>query len=99
MTTLTSEGVVQLARQCFKDEGIKVPEATRPDGIRLIGDGAVCDSVALVGFLVALEERVARDTGVAVSLMDERAMSQTRSPFRNLATLAEFVVVLASASA
>jgi hypothetical protein len=37
---------------------------------------------------------VAEETGQSVSLMDDRAMSQTRSPFRTVGSLAEYVTEL-----
>ena len=45
----------------------------------LMGSGRVVDSIGLVTLIVDVENRVAEQTGQSVSLMDDRAMSQTRT--------------------
>ena len=57
----------------------------------LVGAGRVVDSIGLVTLIVDVENRVAEHTNRPISLMDDRAMSQTRSPFRTVGTLAEYV--------
>lgn len=56
----------------------------------LLGDGAPIDSLGLVSVIVQVEERLASSSGVAVSLVDERAMSQRNSPFRTVSALASY---------
>ncbi len=59
---------------------------------RLFGPAGVLDSLGLVSVLVEIEQRVA-DLGVGpVSLMDDRAMSQTSSPFRTVESLAAYLL-------
>lgn len=65
-----------------------------PEEIAFLGKSAVCDSVNLVAYLVALEEQVNTEFKVQVALMDDKAMSQTKSPFRTVATLADFIASL-----
>jgi acyl carrier protein len=57
----------------------------------LIGNEARLDSLGLVNLIVLVEEKVQKEFGVAITLVDERAMSQSKSPFRNLSSLVEFV--------
>jgi acyl carrier protein len=57
----------------------------------LVGAGRVVDSIGLVTLIVDVENRVAEHANRPISLMDDRAMSQTRSPFRTVGTLAEYV--------
>jgi len=57
----------------------------------LFGQGAALDSLGLVSFVLAMEQKIARDFGIALSLTDERAMSQQRSPFRTIGTLADYI--------
>lgn len=61
---------------------------------RLYGDGGNLDSMDLVGFIVDIEHRISRDFGVSVSLANEKALSQTNSPFKTLGTLIDYVVTL-----
>lgn len=58
---------------------------------RLFGERAVLDSLGLVRLLADVEEAVSEQFGVDLVLADERAMSQTRSPFRRVRTLADFI--------
>lgn len=59
----------------------------------LFGPGASLDSLDLVSFLIEVETRLAT-FGLDSSLADDRAMSQARSPFRTIGTLAEFILSL-----
>lgn len=61
---------------------------------KLIGTGAVMDSVTFVSFLVAVENTIEDQLDVRVTLANEKAMSRTRSPFLTLATLAEYATEL-----
>lgn len=62
---------------------------------RLVGERGVLDSIGLVGLIVLIEERLARELGVTLTVADERAFSQERSPFRTLGSLCEYVALLA----
>jgi acyl carrier protein len=56
----------------------------------LFGAGSPLDSIGLVGLLVDIEDAL-RDRGLDVELSDARAMSQSRSPFRSVAALVDYV--------
>ena len=56
----------------------------------LLGEGAPIDSLGLVSVIVQVEERLASEFGVFVSLVDEKAMSQRNSPFRSVGALATY---------
>jgi len=49
------------------------------------------DSLALVNLIVATEQRIEEEFGVAVTLADARAVSQERSPFRTVQAFARFI--------
>jgi hypothetical protein len=59
----------------------------------LYGSGAPLDSLGLVTLLIGTEEGL-REAGANVTLADDRAMSQTRSPFRSVPALVEYVLKL-----
>jgi acyl carrier protein len=67
---------------------------TKTQDTILFGHHGKLDSLGLVNFLVSAEQRLQDHFGVSLSLADERAMSQERSPFRTLATMAEYVETL-----
>jgi acyl carrier protein len=56
----------------------------------LYGPQGYLDSMALVAFLIDIEEAFL-DREIAISLSDERAMSQTRSPFQTVESLAQYI--------
>ena len=64
----------------------------------LFGPSGLLDSIGLVSVIVALEQELYESHGLAISLMDDRAMSRGRSPFRTPETLADYVLDLARGS-
>lgn len=56
----------------------------------IFGPGGGLDSMSLVALVVDIEEAL-QDAGCNVILSDARAMSQSRSPFRNVPALVEFI--------
>lgn len=68
-----------------------------PDTL-LFGNDGVLDSMELVGLLISIEEALL-DEGVEVVLSDERAMSQSRSPFRSVASLKDYIAAVINESA
>lgn len=68
-----------------RSESIEINEDTA-----LIGRRAVVDSIGLVNLIVDIESRLL-DLDIEISLLSEKAMSQTNSPFRNVNTLSDFI--------
>ncbi len=60
----------------------------------LFGQDGKLDSIGLVSFIVAAEQKIAQETGRSITLADERAMSQKNSPFRTVGTLADYCSML-----
>jgi acyl carrier protein len=60
----------------------------------LFGKDGKLDSLGLVNLIVATEQRIEEAFGVAVTLADERAMSQQHSPFRTIGSLADYAATL-----
>lgn len=89
--------VVGSAREIVEREGIELREELGPD-TPLFGRHGVFDSLGLVSLIVGVEEAVADEFGTAVSLADERAMSQVSSPFRTVRSLAEYAASQLQAS-
>ncbi len=71
-----------------EDEKITVSVQTA-----LYGQNGELDSMGLVSFLIDVEESL-QDSNIQISLSDERAMSQTKSPFRNVQTLTDYIDLL-----
>ena len=56
----------------------------------LFGRNGLLDSLGLVSLVVAVEQAIEDRFGVALSLADEKALSQTQSPYRTIASLAAY---------
>jgi len=71
-----------------EDKQIPVSEDTE-----LYGTNGHLDSMGLVAFLVDIEESF-QDNEINITLTDERAMSQSNSPFRNVQSLTDYIGTL-----
>lgn len=58
----------------------------------LFGKGGALDSMGLVTLIVAVEQAIEDRFDATAALADEKAMSQARSPYRSVASLAEYAV-------
>ena len=65
--------------------------AFREDTV-LYGAGGRLDSLGLVSLILEVEAAVNAETGQKLVLADAHAMSQKRSPFRNVGSLADYVI-------
>ena len=84
------ELVIDTARELGEDE-IGVSAALTEDTI-LFGKEGVLDSMGLVTLIIAVEQAIEDKYDKAAGLADEKAMSQARSPYRSVATLAQYAV-------
>ncbi len=71
------------------DQNLVIDEKTA-----LFGRDGLFDSVGLVSVVLAVEQDVTSETGKAITIADERAMSQTRSPFLSVGSLATYTAGL-----
>jgi hypothetical protein len=60
----------------------------------LFGHNATLDSLSLVSVIVDVEGDVSIALGRSISLTDDRAMSQGTSPFDDVQTLLEYIMLL-----
>ncbi|SVD97781.1 uncharacterized protein METZ01_LOCUS450635 [marine metagenome] len=58
---------------------------------KIFGSEGLLDSMGLVNLVVTLEEQLQDEYCVAITLADERAMSQSESPFRTVGSLTKFI--------
>lgn len=57
----------------------------------LYGRGAPLDSLGLVSLILAIEQLVADELNRNITIADERAVSQQRSPFRTIGSLTSYI--------
>jgi D-alanine--poly(phosphoribitol) ligase subunit 2 len=60
----------------------------------LFGRDGVLDSLTLVNLIVVAEQKVQETLNLAITLADDRAMSQKNSPFKSVESLANYIVML-----
>lgn len=91
------EHVTETIRRLVRDWCVEHNEAgERPvdvaagDAAPLFGVERVLDSLALVRLLVAVEQGIEDELGAVLTLADEKAASQQRSPFRTVGTLVAY---------
>jgi acyl carrier protein len=90
---MTSERIESAIFEAVDEMNLTLPDSMqleRAADAVIFGRGGKLDSLGLVNFVLAVEEKLAA-LGLNVSLTDERAMSRTRSPFRSVKTLSAFV--------
>jgi acyl carrier protein len=87
-----SGDLLELVAETVRSYRVAMHDAEGPVGpdTALFGAGGVLDSIGLVSVVVELEQKVSDLAGRDVSLMNDRALSRGRSPFRTVRTLAEY---------
>jgi acyl carrier protein len=96
---LTKETVLEIILRALRNLNDEMDDDSKfvagPDTC-LFGANATLDSLALVSVIVDVEGDVSTALGRAISLTDDRAMSQKVSPFDDVGTLTDYIMLLAS---
>lgn len=61
---------------------------------KIFGRNGLLDSMDLVSLIVDLEKKIEDEFGISLIIADERAMSEKKSPFRTVLSLAEYICAL-----
>lgn len=80
-------------RDLYEQNGITA-DSEPDEGTYLIGRRALLDSLGLVTLIVDLEQKIEETFDVALTLANERAMSQKNSPFLTVGSLADYICAL-----
>ena len=81
--------VIATTKELAEEEELALDGSVGSD-TRLFGDGGLLDSMGLVSLVIAVEQAIEEKFGVAVALADEKALSKSNSPYRTIASLAEY---------
>ena len=57
----------------------------------LFGKGSSLDSMGLVSLIVTAERLIEEQSGITLTLANEKAFSRSSSPFKTIATLADYI--------
>ncbi|MES2330080.1 MAG: hypothetical protein V4539_10795 [Bacteroidota bacterium] len=94
---MTREEINQVVAETFKqvitDNEKSFDGELTPD-VAIMGLDSPFDSVDLVTFIVALEQTLEDDWNVSVILADDRAMSQSVSPFKTVGSISDYIEML-----
>ena len=66
----------------------------KSDTAVLFGHGTVLDSIGLVNLIVSIEQRIDDEFGITLTLANDRALSQVKSPFRTIKALSDYTLTL-----
>jgi hypothetical protein len=91
------EQALQLVYDAIDAVNPQLPQARRlaksPATI-IVGPSGSLDSLGIVNFLIALEERTGDALGTPVQLLDDTAFIDASGPFRSVGSLAHHLVTL-----
>ena len=85
--------IVKIVRDTYDPSGA-ARQLVIDENTPLFGRNGLFDSVGLVSVVLAVEQDVSNTIGGAITIADERAMSQTRSPFLTVGSLATYTAQL-----
>ena len=94
MSAPSEDRVLQVVYRAIDEVNPQLPAERRlrkSADTALFGRAGALDSLGLVNLIVAVEQAVEDELGASVVLADEKAMSQSASPFRTVGTLADYV--------
>lgn len=93
--TLKRERVLQVLFAAIDDMNEILPDDGRlekSDQTHLFDRQGKLDSMGLVNFIVLVEQGVAEEFDLPITLADEKAFSRETSPFRTVASLTDYVI-------
>lgn len=85
---IINEIIYPVLQEYKENEGLNI-ELT-PELV-IFGEGSEFDSLTLVRFIIGIQEQILDLTDKTVVLATPQAMSRSKSPFRNVTTLAEYI--------
>jgi acyl carrier protein len=86
----TEERVVKAIFSAIDEVNQQLPREQRLEKSThtvLLDESGKLDSLGLVNLIVSTEQNIEEEFGIAISLVDEEALSQENGPFRNVSTL------------
>lgn len=81
-------------KETMDEEGVSATTEITSESPLLAG--AVVSSIGLVSVVTDIEMRLFEDFDLEVTLVSEEALSRSKSPFQNLAALADYIIELAA---
>lgn len=92
---MTRQEVIDaIVRGLQRTNELREPDNQVPssEDTRLFGKEGLLDSLELVALIIDVEQTIADSSGANVVLADERAMAESHNPFRDVQSLANYVM-------
>lgn len=86
---LIQEAILELNEQLEEERKVSYSE-----DLKLIGVNAALESISFVTLIAILEDLISDRLGKNIIIVNDRAFSQERSPFRCVGSLCEYVTEL-----
>lgn len=94
---ISQKQIYDVTRKClvnFLSQNPDMGVNSIDESTRLLGSGSMLDSLGLVTLIVDIEQEIEDQFGISITIANERAMNQTKSPFRSIQTLVEYIELL-----
>jgi acyl carrier protein len=92
---MNTEGkIIQIIYEVIDETNARLPperHLEKSGETVLFGKQGQLDSIGLVHFIVAVEDRLREDLGISITVADDHAMSATTSPFRSVSSLTRHI--------
>ncbi|EAI8250801.1 hypothetical protein ACNGI0_03775 [Campylobacter jejuni] len=83
--------ILNVLKNSADDYEIEELKSANKDTKLYSGLGGLLDSLALVSLITDLEESLATELNIEITLADEKMMSLRNSPFKDVQTLAQYI--------
>ena len=95
MTREEVEKIVgEVLREIMEAQNIVIESGNITGDLPLIGKASALDSMSFVMVTAGIEQRLSERQNLAITLVNEKAMSMRNSPFRTVGSLADYVLTL-----
>ncbi len=88
------EKIVKIIFSAVDETNLLLPnnrQLTKSTETHLFGDSSKLDSLGLVSFIAATEQKIEEELGVSIALADEKAMSQKNNPCKTIGTICDYI--------
>ncbi len=89
------EKIKSMVLECLREAALEMDDARdlEIDGqVKLFGRDGLFDSLGLVSFLVDMEDKLADELDLDLSLSDEKALSAHSGPFRSADSFVDYIM-------
>jgi len=86
--------VLDVLREIMEAQSIAAPTDGIAADMPLIGSKSILDSMAFVMLTAGIEQQLSEKHDLAVTIVNEKAMSMRNSPFRTVGTLTDYLLTL-----